>query len=176
MAKRIAFIVASDFDDAEFEIPYGQLKAGGAEIVIVGLKAGEHLCGHRGRICANAEKSFDEVSAEDFDALIIPGGYSPDKLRIDDRAVRFVKDFVESGKTVGAICHGPQILITAEVVRGKSVTGWSSIAIDLKNAGAKFVDAPVVVDGNIVTSRNPGDAEEFSAKIAEILGLGKKAA
>ena len=175
-AKRVAFVVAGDFDDTEFEVSYGAFEAAGAEVTIVGLATNEHLCGHHNRICVTTDKSFDEVSADDFDAQVIPGGYSPDKLRIDDRAVRFVKSFVESGKPVGAICHGPQLLITAGVVDGKTVTGWPSIAIDLKNAGANFIDSAVVVDGNIVTSRNPGDARAFSEKLIDMLGLGKAAA
>ncbi|MCL5292777.1 MAG: type 1 glutamine amidotransferase [Actinobacteria bacterium] len=168
--KRIAFILAKDFDDTEFEVPYNRLKEVGADATIVGLRAGDDFCGDHDRVCVTTDKSFDEVSVDDFDGLVIPGGYSPDKLRLDDRAVSFVRDFVNSGKTVGAICHGPQILITAGVVKGRTLTCWPSIAVDLKNAGANYVDQQVVVDGNLVSSRNPRDAEAFAAKLIQMIG------
>ncbi len=98
---------------------------------------------------------------KDFDALLIPGGYSPDKLRADEDAVRFVKDFVESGKPVFSICHAPQLLITAQVLKGRKVTGWKSIVQDIKNAGAIFLDQEVVEDGNLISSRSPQDIPAF---------------
>jgi protease I len=100
---------------------------------------------------------------DDFDALLIPGGYSPDKLRVYEEAVRFVKDFVESGKPVFTICHGPQLLITAQVLKGRTITGYTSIIQDIKNAGATFVDADVVVDKNLISSRTPADLPSFIA-------------
>jgi protease I len=107
------------------------------------------------------EKSFGDVSPGDFDALLIPGGYSPDKLRADEEAVAFVRDFMKTGKPVFSICHGPQILITADVLRGRRITGWKSIRQDIKNAGAEFADKEVVVDGNLVSSRQPSDLPAF---------------
>jgi protease I len=107
------------------------------------------------------DKSVKDVSADDFDALLIPGGYSPDKLRVDEKAVRFVRQFVESGKPVFVICHGPQLLITAQVLEGRKITGWKSIIQDIKNAGAKFIDQEVVEDGKLISSRSPNDLPAF---------------
>ncbi len=107
------------------------------------------------------EKAVAGVSEGDFDALLIPGGFSPDKLRVDQKAVDFVKAFMETGKPVFAICHAPQLLITADALRGRKLTGYTSIIQDIKNAGAQFVDQEAVVDGNLVSSRNPGDLPAF---------------
>jgi len=106
-------------------------------------------------------KAVKDASVDDFDALLIPGGYSPDKLRIDEYAVQFVKEFVESGKPVFAICHAPQLLITAQVLQGRKITGWKSIIQDIKNAGAEFIDREIVEDGNLISSRHPGDLPAF---------------
>lgn len=174
--KRVVFILASDFEDVEFETPYNRLKEAGAETVIVGLKSNDRICGKKEKVCVTTETTFDQIDVDDFDAMVIPGGYSPDKLRIDERAVGFVRDFVNSGKPVGSICHGPQILITADVVRGRTLTCWPSVAVDLKNAGANYVDQQVVVDGNLISSRNPHDAEAFALKLIEVIGQQKQAA
>ena len=104
---------------------------------------------------------MQDVSVEGFDALLIPGGYSPDKLRAHDAAMRFVREFMERGKLVFAICHAPQLLITAQVLTGRRVTGWKSIIQDIKNAGAEFVDREVVEDGNLISSRSPADLPAF---------------
>lgn len=168
-AKNIAFILADDFEDAEFEIPYNRLKEAGLNAVIVGLQAGKHLCGLHDRVCVTTEKSLDDVSIDDFDALVIAGGYSPDKLRAHEQAVNFARDFMNAGKIVGAICHGPQLLITADVLKGRTLTSWSTVAVDIENAGGNFVDKQVVVDECLVTSRNPQDAEAFSRKLIELI-------
>jgi len=107
------------------------------------------------------DKAAQEVKVGDFDALLIPGGYSPDKLRVDDHVVRFVKEFVESGKPVCLICHAPQLLITAQVLKGRKITGWKSLIQDIKNAGAEFIDQEVVQDGNLISSRSPADLSAF---------------
>jgi len=107
------------------------------------------------------DESVKDASVHGFDALLIPGGYSPDKLRADENAVRFAGDFVRSGKPVFAICHAPQILISADVIRGRRITGWKSIVQDIKNAGAEFLDQDVVEDGNLISSRHPGDIPVF---------------
>lgn len=173
--KKVAFILADDFEDTEFEVPYDRLKSAGLNAVIVGLKAGEHVCGYRERVCVTTDTSFDDVSADDFDALVIAGGYSPDKLRIHEQAVDFVRDFMNSGKVVGSICHGPQILITAGVIEGRTLTSWPSVAVDVVNAGGTYVDRQVVVDECLVTSRNPQDAEAFAGKLVELI-LGEERA
>jgi protease I len=107
------------------------------------------------------DKAVKEVSVDDFDVLFIPGGYSPDKLRVDENAVQFVKRFVETGKPVFSICHAPQILITAQVLQGRKITSWKSVIQDVKNAGATFIDQEVVEDGNLVSSRSPDDIPAF---------------
>ncbi len=166
--KKIAVVLENDFEDSEFYVPYNRLKDEGAELTIVGLEKGKVLEGKSEGYKAKTDRSFDEVKPEDFDALLIPGGYSPDKLRAHEKAVDFVKGF--EGKPVFAICHGPQLLISAEMVKGKTVTSWASVAVDLKNAGANWVDRDVVIDGNLVTSRKPADLEAFVGAIIGMLG------
>ena len=107
------------------------------------------------------DKAISEVTTDTFGALLIPGGYSPDKLRADEQAVDFVREFVNSGKPVFSICHGPQLLITADVLRGRTITGWKSIVQDIKNAGATYIDQEVVIDGNLISSRSPQDLPAF---------------
>jgi len=159
--KRIAVIISDLFEDSEYTEPAKAFKEAGYELVHVGLKAGEEVKGKKKQTPVSLDKQFRDVSVEEFDALLIPGGYSPDKLRADEGAVRFTRAFVESGKPVFAICHAPQILITADVIRGRRITGWKSIVQDIKNAGAEFIDQDVVVDGNLVSSRYPGDLPAF---------------
>lgn len=119
-----------------------------------------------------ADKGIDEVRVDDYDCLFIPGGYSPDQLRADPRFVAFTRDFVRSGKLVAAVCHGPQLLITADVVRGRTMTAWRTVQVDLRLAGASVRDEPVVIDGNLITSRQPDDLEAFSQAILDHLGAG----
>lgn len=168
--SKIAVILAEHFEDVEYTKPAKAFRDNGHELVIVGLKGGEILKGKRGNASARVEKSVQDVSVNDFDALFIPGGYSPDKLRVDDNAVQFTKEFVESGKPVLAICHAPQLLITAQVIKGRKITGWKSIIQDIKNAGAVFVDEEVVEDGNIVSSRSPDDIPAFIKASLKKLG------
>ncbi len=166
--KRIAVVLEKDFEDSEFYVPYNRLKEEGAELTIVGLEREKLLKGKSEGYEVRVEKSFEEVKPEEFDALLIPGGYSPDKLRAHEQAVNFVKGF--EGKPIFAVCHGPQLLISADMVRGKTVTSWSSVAVDLKNAGAQWVDREVVVDGRLVTSRKPEDLDAFVSAIIDMLG------
>jgi protease I len=127
----------------------------------VGLKKGSTVHGKKERTPVQIERSVKEVRADDYDALFIPGGYSPDKLRVDEDAVQFARDFMIRGKPVFAICHAAQLLITADVLRGRKVTGWKSIVQDIENAGAEYIDAEVVVDGNLISSRGPADIPAF---------------
>ncbi len=159
--KKIAVILENWFEDIEFTAPVDAFKEKGHQIIVIGLQAGKTLKGKKQGIEVQTNKSFDEVLVSDFDALLIPGGYSPDKLRADSKAVEFTKNFTESGKPVFSICHGPQLLISADVLKGKKIAGWKSIIQDIKNAGAELVDEKVVVDGNIVSSRNPDDLPAF---------------
>ena len=160
--SRVACIIAADFEDSELSVPVDRLEDQGHEVVLVGLSKGDTLRGKKGDTKVTTEAAVADVRATDFDALLIPGGYSPDKLRIDERAVRFVRDFDEAGKPIAAICHGPQLLIEAGVVDGRRMTSWPSVKTDLQNAGANWEDASVVVDGELVTSRKPADLDDFS--------------
>lgn len=159
--KKIAVIITDLFEDVEYTQPAEAFQEAGHELKHIGLIAGETVKGKRDSTPVIVDTTFENVSVEDFDALFIPGGYSPDKLRADDKAVEFTRQFFESGKPVFAICHAPQILITADVIKGRKITGWKSIIQDIKNAGAEFVDKEVVIDGNLISSRQPGDLPAF---------------
>lgn len=159
--SKIATIVTDMFEDSEYTKPVEAFKKAGHEVINVGLEEGKTVKGKKEGTPVKIDRAVKDVSAKDFDALLILGGYSPDKLRVDGNAVRFAKEFVESDKPVFAICHGPQLLITADVLRGRRITGWKSIVQDIKNAGADFVDREVVEDGNLISSRHPGDIPAF---------------
>jgi protease I len=161
--SKIAVIITDLFEDSEYTEPVKAFKEKGHNVVHVGLKQGETVKGKKEGTEVRIDRSIGEVSVNEFDALLIPGGYSPDKLRAHEEPVRFVRDFVNSGKPVFSICHAPQILISADVLKGRKITGWKSIVQDIKNAGARFVDEKVVEDGNLVSSRQPGDLPEFIA-------------
>jgi protease I len=159
--SKIAVIITDLFEDSEYTAPADAFKRAGHEITHIGLKEGKTVKGKTRGTLVKIDKAVKEVTMDDFDALLIPGGYSPDKLRVDEDAVQFVKEFVESGKPVFSICHAPQLLITAQVLKGRKITGYKSIIQDIKNAGAEFVDQEVVEDGNLISSRNPGDLPAF---------------
>lgn len=159
--SRIAVIIDELFEDSEYTEPVKAFKEDGHEIIHVGLETGKTVKGKKKDTPVVIDRDLDSVDVNDFDALLIPGGFSPDKLRAHDNAVRFTRDFVNSNKPIFSICHGPQLLITADVIRGRKISGWTSIIQDLKNAGAEFIDAEVVEDGNIVSSRNPDDFPAF---------------
>jgi protease I len=161
MEKKIAVIIDDYFEDVEYTQPADALKNAGHSLVHIGLRRGKVVSGKKQKTKVSIDEAIIDVSVKDFDALLIPGGYSPDKLRADEDAVRFVKDFVESGKPVFSICHAPQLLITAQVLKGRKVTGWKSIVQDIKNAGAIFLDQEVVEDGNLISSRSPQDIPAF---------------
>jgi protease I len=133
----------------------------GHEVVNIGLKRGKEVHGKKGHSKIEIDQDVKDASVEEFDALFIPGGSSPDNLRAHDEPVRFVREFVESDKPVLLICHAPQLLITAQVLGGRKVTGWRSIVQDLKNAGARYEDREVVEDGNLLSSRQPSDIPAF---------------
>ncbi|MFW6186050.1 MAG: type 1 glutamine amidotransferase domain-containing protein [Halobacteriota archaeon] len=159
--SKIAVIITDMFEDVEYTEPVEAFKKKGHELVRVGFKEGETVKGKKKGTEVKVDKSVKDVNAGDFDALLIPGGYSPDKLRVDDDAVRFVKEFMDQNKPVFSICHGPQLLITAQALKGRKITGYKSIIQDIKNAGAEFIDSEVVEDGNLITSRNPNDLPAF---------------
>jgi protease I len=166
---KIACVLGPKFEDSEFKDPYDAFRQAGHEVTIVGLEAGSQLDGDKGKVKATVDRAFKDVKPDGFDALLIPGGSSPDKLRAHDEPVRFVKDFMRSGKPVFAICHGPQLLLTADEFMGRRMTAWKTVQGDLKKAGADVVDQEVVVDRNLVTSRQPSDIPAFVRESMKIL-------
>jgi protease I len=160
----VAFVVADDFEDSELEVPCEWLRAAGHHVTFVGAKAGEAVRGKRGAV-VDIEMAASEVAPRDLDAVVVPGGYSPDRLRLYPDVVDLLRQVAREGRLVAAICHGPSLLIDADVVSGRTVTSWPSIRRDLENAGATWVDETVVEDANLVTSRNPGDLDTFSETI-----------
>jgi len=159
--SKIAVIITDLFEDSEYTEPAKAFKEAGHELVHIGFEEAKTVKGKKEGTPVRIDKSVKDVSVDDFDALLIPGGYSPDKLRAEEAPVAFTRRFVESGKPVFVICHGPQLLITAQVIKGRKVTGWKSIIQDIKNAGAEFIDRSVVEDGNLISSRHPGDLPDF---------------
>ena len=158
---RIAAIITDGFEDSEFTQPAKAFRNRGHEVVTVGLEAGKTVTGKRDGTEVEVASAVSGATVDDFDALFIPGGYSPDHLRVDPQAVQFAGDFVRAGKPVLAICHGGQLLISADVLKGRHITGYKSIHKDLENAGAQVEDRAVVVDGNLISSRNPNDIPAF---------------
>jgi protease I len=161
MAK-VAFVVDEMYEDSEFRVPYERVKDAGHEAVIVGLEAGKNITGKKGKDTLTTDVAVGDVSPDEFDALVIPGGYSPDKIRLDQGMVAFTKTIAKADKPVAAICHAGWMLAEADLIRGKTVTSWPSVKTDLINAGANWVDQEVVEDGNIITSRKPDDLEAFT--------------
>lgn len=165
--KRVAMVLARNFEDIEATDPKEYLEQRGAQVTVIGLDANP-IEGKKGAVL-QPDTTFDQTSVVEYDALVIPGGGSPEQLRINDAAVSFTRDFVESGKPVASICHGPQLLISAEVVRGRTLTCVATIRDDVKNAGANYVDDALVTDGNLITSRVPKDLPQFNEAVAESL-------
>jgi len=165
--KRVAVFVADIFEDLELWYPYLRMQEEGAEAVLIG-PAKQTYTGKHG-LPAAADKAINEVKASDFDALVIPGGYSPDHMRRSPEMVRFVREMNEAGKPIAAICHGGWMLASAEVVEGRRVTGFFAIRDDLVHAGADWEDKEVVRDGNLITSRTPRDLPAFCRTIIESL-------
>jgi protease I len=163
---RIAFIADDGFEDSELRIPWDRLREEGHETVLVGLEKGRRIRGSKGKETFTTDVAARDVAAEQFDALVIPGGYSPDHLRTDMDMVRLVRTTFTAGKPVAAVCHGPWMLIEADAVDEKTVTSWPSLKTDLINAGARWVDREVVEDENVITSRRPDDLAAFTAAVA----------
>ncbi|HKB13892.1 MAG TPA: type 1 glutamine amidotransferase domain-containing protein [Vicinamibacterales bacterium] len=163
--RRVALLVEQEFEDRELTGPLDALRAAGATVVLVGPLAGAQFTGKRGEAIVTSDLAAGAARAVDFDAVVIPGGHAPDKMRMRHAMVDLARDAMEAGKPVAAICHGAQLLISAGVLRGRTLTCWPSIAIDVKNAGGLYVDKPVVEDGNLITSRKPDDVPAFSDAI-----------
>jgi protease I len=174
--KKIAFLATDMVEQVELTGPWQALKGAGADLDLVSIKDGE-IQGFNHYDKADkfkVDRTVEEVSASDYDALVLPGGVgNPDTLRLDENAVHFVREFFEQGKPVGAICHAPWMLIEAGVVRDRPVTSWPSLRTDLRNAGANRVDQEVVVDSGLVTSRWPDDIPAFNKKLIEEFAEGR---
>ena len=166
--KRIAVLVADQYQDMEVWYPLLRFREDGARTVAVGEVAGKTYASKRGYPVV-ADKSLAEVSATDFDAVVVPGGWAPDTLRQDERVLRLVREMDRAGKVVAAICHAGWVLCSADILRGRKVTCFPAIKDDMIHAGADYVDAEVVVDGNLITSRVPTDLPAFCREIARAL-------
>ena len=170
MSKKVLILATDGFEQSELTDPKKALEDAGIETTVASPKSGE-IKGWDQTDWGNTVKvdaTLDEVSADDFDALLLPGGQiNPDKLRLEEKAVALVKAFAQSGEPIAAICHGPWLLVEADVVKGKTVTSWPSIRTDLRNAGAQVVDQEVAIDGQFITSRKPDDIPAFSKALIE---------
>jgi protease I len=176
--KRIAFLATDMVEQVELTEPWKAVTDEGAAAELVSLEEGE-IQGFNHYDKADkfkVDRTVEEAGADDYDALVIPGGVgNPDTMRTDENAVGLVREFFEQGKPVGVICHGPWMLVEAAVVRGRKVTSWPSLRTDIRNAGGNWVDEEVVVDQGLVTSRKPDDLPAFNAKIVEEFAEGRHA-
>ena len=174
--KRVAFLATDMVEQVELTEPWNAVHAEGAETELISLEEGE-IQGFNHYDKADkfkVDRTVEEARADDYDALVIPGGVgNPDTLRTDENAVEFARRFFEQGKPVGVICHGPWMLVETGVVRGRKVTSWPSLQTDIRNAGGNWVDAEVVVDSGLVTSRKPDDLPAFNKKIIEEFAEGR---
>lgn len=173
--KRVAILATDGFEQSELLEPKKALEDAGAQTEVVSLQQGE-IKGWSGTDWGEAvtvDRLVADASSQDYDALLLPGGVmNPDKLRMDEKAVAFVRGFAEEGKPIAAICHGPWTLIEAGAVEGRRMTSWPSLKTDLTNAGAEWVDQEVVADNGLVTSRKPDDIPAFNRKMLEEIGEG----
>ncbi|MGY0694195.1 type 1 glutamine amidotransferase domain-containing protein [Virgibacillus sp. FSP13] len=170
MGKKIATVLTNMFEDVEYTEPAKAFKDAGHEIVTIEKEKGNEVTGKNNRANVTIDEGIDNVNPDDYDALFIPGGFSPDQLRADDRFVAFAKHFMDVKKPVFAICHGPQLLITAKSLEGRSATGYKSIQVDMEYAGANVKDEEVVVCNNqLVTSRQPDDIPAFNREALNLL-------
>jgi len=170
--RRIAFLATNGVDESEFEQPWDAVTAAGGLPELVSLQAGEIQSISKGEKAKKfkVDRLVSDVSATDYDALVLPGGVkNPDTLRMNPTAVEFVRTFMEADKPVGAICHGPWMLVEAGCVRGRTLTSYPSLKTDIKNAGGDWVDRMVISDQNLVTSRNPGDLPAFDAALVDTI-------
>jgi protease I len=173
--KRIAFIATDGVEQRELSDPWQAARDAGAMTELISMKAGEiqGVIHQEKGTTFRVDRTFEAANPEDYDALVIPGGVAnPDRMRVDDRAVMFVRHFFDAKKPVASICHGPWMLVEADVVRGRTMTSWPSLETDIRNAGGQWVDREVVVDRGLVTSRKPDDLPAFCAKMIEEFGEG----
>jgi len=170
MVKTIACVITNMFEDSEYNEPAKAFTDAGHKVVVIEKEKGNKITGAANEITVTADEGIDDVNPDDYDALFIPGGFSPDQLRADDRFVAFAKHFMDVKKPVFAICHGPQLLITAKSLEGRKATGFKSIHVDMEYAKANLVDEEVAVcDNQLVTSRQPDDIPAFNREALKLL-------
>lgn len=168
--SKIATVITDLFEDSEFTSPKDALEKAGHTVVTIGFEAGSTVEGKKGEATVTIDQGIADADPAEFDALLIPGGFSPDKLRKDDRFLDFTRHFAFKRKPIFSICHGPQLLVNAEVLRGKDITAVKQVAIDVKNAGANFYDEAVVIDpSGLISSRTPEDLPAFNEAIVKYL-------
>jgi protease I len=167
--KRIAILVDEGFEDSELLEPMRAMKDFGAKVTVIGSGSSCSYLSKKGTCNITVDTSIDNVNADNFDAVIIPGGDSPDKMRLNQSVLGFIRHVCTGGKTIAAICHGPQLLISADIIKGRRLTSKPSIAIDIKHAGGRWIDMPVVVDRNLITSQSPADIPRFNEAIIHAL-------
>jgi protease I len=169
---KIMILATNGFEQSELEVPLKTLAAAGAAVDVVSLKEGE-ITGWDKKDWGSAvkvDKTLDAVKPGDYDALVLPGGQiNPDLLRVEKDVIEFIKEFHDTGKPLAAVCHAPWLLIEAGIVKGRRATSYKSIVTDMKNAGAVWEDSATVVDGNIITARNPGDLDSFCNAIIDAI-------
>ncbi len=168
--KTIAILVDNMYQEMEVWYPYFRLQEAGARVITVGATAGQTYTSKLG-YPVKCERSYDEVKATEFDGIVIPGGYAPDHIRRHEKALRLVKDLDRAGKMVASICHGPWVLCSAGVLKGRKATSFFAIKDDVVNAGAQWEDSEVVVDGNLITSRKPEDLPAFCRAAIQVLAM-----
>jgi protease I len=169
--KRVAVLAEANFEDLELWYPLLRLKEAGAEIFVVGTGSSDTYVGKHG-VPVKVDAEADTVGAAQFDAVIVPGGWAPDRLRRYPSVLRLVKEADEQGKVIGSICHGPSVLISAQILKGRTITCVKAIKDDVINAGANYVDKEVVRDGNLVTSRTPDDLPAWGAALVAAIAEG----
>ncbi|MCG5434064.1 type 1 glutamine amidotransferase [Mycobacterium sp. MYCO198283] len=174
--RTVAFLAADGVEKVELEQPRAAVEGAGARVELLSLQTGDIEARNHDLEPAGTfpvDRAVSDATVDEFDALVLPGGtVNPDKLRLDDAAVAFVRSFVQSGKPVAAICHGPWTLVEADVVRDRTLTSYPSIRTDLRNAGARVVDEEVCVDGNLITSRSPKDLDAFCTALTDAIAAG----
>ncbi|MBB6730044.1 type 1 glutamine amidotransferase [Cohnella sp. CBP 2801] len=169
--RKVAFLLADGYEDSEMKHPYDALVENGNDNIIISTEKGKELKGKKGTIAYTSHLAAAEANAEDYEAVVIPGGGSPAKLREDPAVLEFVREADRKGIPIAAICHGPQVLASAGLLKGRTLTGYAGIQGEIEAAGGTFVDREVVADGNLITSRGPQDEPAFIQQTIERLGV-----